>query len=212
VAVDSTRVSPSSSNYGKPSDLTPGRCSRPFSGLPVVRSSVDSKETVWDRITGLKLFKTVTTWEGVHAVPLVPLRFMSGLLMVHHGSEGGMLPANFGTPEFSGFVDFVVSPYFGFLPGTPEFWSAVHDYTEFWGGWCLVLGFLTRPAALSLFVTMMGAVYFHLSSVGPQGFPLGHVPNYSYDFEEPTLYGLIFLLFWFNGAGTCWCEGLERNS
>ena len=24
---------------------------------------------------------------------------------------------------------------------------------------------------------------------------------YSYDFEEPLLYSLIFLLFWFNGAG-----------
>jgi uncharacterized membrane protein YphA (DoxX/SURF4 family) len=88
----------------------------------------------------------------------------------------------------------------------------VHDYAEFWGGWCLVLGFLTRPAALSLVVTMMGAVNFHLSSVGLQGFPLGHVPNYSYDFEEPVLYSLIFLLFWFNGAGTYDYEGLDRCS
>ena len=48
---------------------------------------------------------------------------------------------------------------------------------------------------------MMGAVYFHLSAVGSQGFPLGHVESYSYDFEEPMLYGLIFLMFWFNGAG-----------
>lgn len=64
-----------------------------------------------------------------------------------------------------------------------------------------MLGFLTRPAALSLLVTMMSAVYFHLSASGLQGFPLGHVPNYSYDFEEPALYALIFLMFWFNGAG-----------
>jgi hypothetical protein len=33
------------------------------------------------------------------------------------------------------------------------------------------------------------------------GLPLGHVSNYSYDFEEPLLYSLIFLMFWFNGAG-----------
>jgi hypothetical protein len=46
------------------------------------------KETTWDRITGPKLFKTVTNWEGIHAVPLVPLRIMTGLLMIHHGSEG----------------------------------------------------------------------------------------------------------------------------
>ncbi len=121
--------------------------------------------------------------------------------MIHHGSEGGIGPANFGTPEFNGFVEYVMTPYFSFLPGSLELWSAVHDYAEFFGGICLALGFLTRPAALSLLVTMMGAVYFHLSAVGAQGFPLGHVSNYSYDFEEPMLYGLIFLMFWFNGAG-----------
>jgi len=159
------------------------------------------KETTWDRITGPKLFKTVTNWSGIHSVPLVPLRIMTGLLMIHHGSEGGVFPANFGTPEFQGFIDFIMKPYFSFLPGPPEVWTAIHDYAEFYGGLCLALGFLTRPAALSLLVTMMGAVYFHLSSVGPQGFPLGHVANYSYDFEEPALYALIFLLFWFNGAG-----------
>jgi len=27
---------------------------------------------------------------------------MTGLLMVHHGSEGGLGPANVGTPEFQG--------------------------------------------------------------------------------------------------------------
>lgn len=157
------------------------------------------KETTWDRITGPKLFKT--NWQGIHSVPLVPLRIMSGLLMIHHGSEGGFGPANIGTPEFQGFIDYIVIPYFGFLPGPPFFWAAIHDYAEFFGGFLLSIGFLTRPAALSLFVTMLGAVYFHAASVGLQGFPFGHVPNYSYDFEESTLYALIFLLFWFYGAG-----------
>ena len=55
--------------------------------------------------------------------------------------------------------------------------------------------------ALSLLVTMVGACYFHLASTGLQGFPFGHVENYSYNFEEPALYALIFLLFFFNGAG-----------
>lgn len=159
------------------------------------------KETTWDRLTGPKLFKTVTNWEGIHSVPLVPLRIATGLLMIHHGSEGGIGPANFGTPEFQGFVDYIIKPYFSFLPGSPEFWSAIHDYAEFYGGILFALGLFTRPAALSLLVTMLSAVYFHLSSTGLQGFPLGHVSNYSYDFEEPLLYSLIFLTFWFNGAG-----------
>jgi uncharacterized membrane protein YphA (DoxX/SURF4 family) len=163
-------------------------------------TTIVKKETTWDRLTGPKLFKTVTQWQGIHAVPLVPLRIATGLLMMHHGSEGGLLPANVGTPEFQGFVDYIVVPYFGFLPGPPELWSAIHDYVEYWGGAMFAVGFLTRPAALALCATMVGAVYFHLASTGWQGFPLGHVPNYSYDFEEPTLYALIFLMFWFNGA------------
>ena len=112
-----------------------------------------------------------------------------------------MGPANVNSPEFQGFVDFVVKPYFSFLPLSPVVLAALHDYVEFFGGACMVLGFLTRPAALSLFLTMLSAVYFHASAVGLQGFPLGHVANYSYDFEEPALYAVIFLTFWFNGAG-----------
>ena len=119
----------------------------------------------------------------------------------HHGSEGGFWPANFGTPGFDGFVDFIVKPYFGFLPGDPALWSAVHDYIEFWGGVFVAVGFLTRPSAALLFVTMLGAVYFHLASTGLQGFPFGHVDNYSYNWEEPALYALIYLTFVVTGAG-----------
>jgi uncharacterized membrane protein YphA (DoxX/SURF4 family) len=157
------------------------------------------KETTWDRMTGPKLFKSVTKLEGIHSVPLIPLRIFTGLLMIHHGSEGGILPANFNTPEFQGFIDYIINPYFGFLPGPPEIWSAIHDYIEFFGGICFTVGFLTRPVALSLFATMIGAIYFYISSIGLQNFPLGHVPNYSYDFEEPTLYAFIFFFYWFNG-------------
>ena len=123
------------------------------------------------------------------------------LFLIHFQTKGGIGPANFGTPEFQGFVDYIVKPYFSFLPGEPELWSAVHDYIEFYGAILFTIGFLTRPAALALMCTLFSAVYFHLSSTGLQGFPLGHVPNYSYDFEEPLMYALIFLVFWFNGAG-----------
>ena len=162
---------------------------------------LSKKESTWDRLTGPKLFKTVKRTEGIHAVPLVPLRVIAGILMIHHGSEGGFWPANYGTPGFDGFVTYVLQPYFAFLPGSLETWSAIHDYAEFWGGALLAIGFLTRPAALSLLVTMAAAVYFHVASTGLQGAPFGHVENYSYNFEEPALYGLIFLLFFFNGPG-----------
>ena len=72
------------------------------------------KESTWDRLTGPKLFKTVKRTEGIHAVPLVPLRVIAGILMIHHGSEGGFWPANYGTPGFDGFVTYVLQPYFSF--------------------------------------------------------------------------------------------------
>ena len=33
-------------------------------------------------------------------------------------SEGGVGPANVGTEAFNGFVDFVMKPYFSWLPGS----------------------------------------------------------------------------------------------
>jgi len=179
-----------------------GRAARTIHGAGADSDDeVVEQETLLDRVIGPKLFKTVTNWQGIHSVPLVPLRILTGLLMIHHGSEGGIGPANVGTPEFQGFVDFIMKPYFGFLPGSLEGWAALHDYAEFVGGICFALGFLTRPAALTLLGTMLSAVYFHLSADGLQGFPLGHVASYSYNFEEPLLYSLIFLTFWVNGSG-----------
>jgi len=175
-----------------------GMCARPAIRP---RGTVTMKESTLDRLTGPKLFKTVTETKGIHAVPLVPLRVLTGLLMIHHGSEGGFWPANYGSPVFDGFVDYIVKPYFGFLPGDPALWSAIHDYAEFWGGVLFAIGLLTRPAALTLLGTMLAAVYFHVASTGWQGAPFGHVENYSYNFEEPTLYAIIFLLYFFNGAG-----------
>ena len=58
------------------------------SQLSMASDNETKKETTWDRITGPKLFKTVTNWNGIHSVPLVPLRILTGMLMIHHGSEG----------------------------------------------------------------------------------------------------------------------------
>ena len=98
----------------------------------------------------------------------------------------------------------MLTPYFGFLPGAPgslPVWAALHDYVEFFGGLFLAVGLLTRPASLALFSSMLAAIYFHFASTGLQGFPLGHVDNYSYNFEEPALYACIFLFFAVVGAG-----------
>jgi|AntRauTorckE5430_2_1112549.scaffolds.fasta_scaffold08139_2 hypothetical protein len=54
-------------------------------GLFMAEDPEVKKEGILDRITGPKLFKTVTNWNGIHSVPLVPLRILTGLLMIHHG-------------------------------------------------------------------------------------------------------------------------------
>ena len=75
---------------GPPSDFV-GRTSmapQSRSQLSMAADPGTKKETFIDRLTGPKLFKTVTNWNGIHSVPLVPLRILTGLLMIHHGSEG----------------------------------------------------------------------------------------------------------------------------
>lgn len=165
-----------------------------------MKSDAD-QDSPFSKLTSAQVFKSVHDLKGVHAYSLTALRIAAGVLMIHHGSEGGFWPANFSSPEFSGFIDYIMKPYFSFLPGSLSFWAALHDYVEFWGGFLVVLGLLTRPAAFGLFGTMVAAVYFHLASTGLQGFPFGHVQNYSYNFEEPALYMLIFLIFAINGPG-----------
>ena len=42
-----------------------------------------------------KAFKTVPDWrKGIHGATVALTRVCAGVLMVHHGSEGGFLPAN----------------------------------------------------------------------------------------------------------------------
>jgi hypothetical protein len=88
-------VSPTTSGAVKHSNLPKNKLLPPqkehrstTSTRVILAMSEKPKETTWDRITGPKLFKTVTKWEGIHSVPLVPLRILTGLLMIHHGSEG----------------------------------------------------------------------------------------------------------------------------
>lgn len=142
---------------------------------------------------------------------LTLLRVAAGVLMIHHGSEGGVGPANIGTEAFNGFVEFVMKPYFSWLPGSLVAWAAVHDVAEFAGGILLALGAFTRYTAAVLTGTMAMAVYFHLASSGLEGFPLGHVKNYSYNFEEPALYLCIFCLFAVTGGGPFSIDSLIQN-
>ena len=80
---------PTAESFTTPSKLTRmPAVAHPMTRLEMAADPEAKKETTWDRITGPKLFKTVTNWSGIHSVPLVPLRILTGMLMIHHGSEG----------------------------------------------------------------------------------------------------------------------------
>lgn len=91
----------------------------------------------------------------------LPLRLAIGLMFMAHGSQ--KLFGLFGGHGLVGTGEFFAK--MGFQPGV--FWAGVVGSSEFFGGLCLVLGFLTRWATLPLMVTMLVAIFkVHL----PHGF------------------------------------------
>ncbi len=103
------------------------------------------------------------------------------------------LIANFGFSEYKNFGLFLIRVYIGIvfiLHGYPKmfggtmewaalgatgmssigvgfflpFWGFMAAFSKFIGGICLVLGLFFRPAALLIFVTMVFAALFHITS------------------------------------------------
>ncbi len=109
------------------------------------------------------------------------LRVMAGLLMIHNGVDK--------LGDVQGFATNVVAATMG-LP-FPVFFTYCAAYAEIVGAICLILGFLTRPAAVTLFGTMVMAIYFHLKA---DGFVIS-------SFEMATLYASCYIFFMINGGG-----------
>lgn len=108
------------------------------------------------------------------------VRMLAGLLMIHNGLDK--------LGDVQGFADNVVS-FIG-LP-YPVFFTYCAAYIEIVGAVLLSVGLLTRLSALSLFLTMLVAIYFHLKGDGLTIAPL----------ETASLYALCYLFFLTNGAG-----------
>ncbi len=88
------------------------------------------------------------------------VRLFAGLMLIPHGMQ--KLFGAFGGAGMAGTAQFLESV--GYTPGT--FWAWTLALLEFFGGIALVLGFLTRPVALLVFIFMLNAVSFHW----PNGF------------------------------------------
>jgi putative oxidoreductase len=108
------------------------------------------------------------------------LRAVVGLMMIHNGLDK--------LGDIESFAEAYVA-YIG-LP-FPIFFSYIAAYTELIGAPLVMIGFLTRPAALGLFATMCVAMYHHILVAGLS------IPY----LELSAIYASCFLFFLINGAG-----------
>lgn len=108
------------------------------------------------------------------------VRVTVGLFMIHNGFSKLADVPGFAT----GVVQTIGFPY-------PVFFTYCAAYTEIVASILLALGFLTRFSAISLFFTMLVAIYFHLKSTGLK---IG-------EYETATLYALHYLIFAIGGGG-----------
>ena len=106
------------------------------------------------------------------------LRIVTALLIVHHGLDK--------LENTTAFTEFVIVPYFPFLPGPPVFWTYLAAFFEIAGSLCITIGIVARPAAALLAGTMVNAIAFQLMKFGPQSFPLNPPKGGAYTFE-PSL-------------------------
>ena len=121
-----------------------------------------------------------------YAYPLI--RIVTGLWLMPHGAQK-LFGAFGGNPA-------VTAQFFGKV-GLPDSIALVYwvGAVEFFGGLLLVLGLLTRPVAVMVFVLMMVAVF------------AVHLPNGFFwtkgGYEYPLLWGLLAVAIAIRGGGRC---------
>jgi len=134
-----------------------------------------------------------TLIEPITDVMVTALRITTCALMIHHGIDK--------IDNVQGFSTNVVAKFFGFLPGDPSFWTLSAAATQVAGSGLLTIGFLSRPVAFSMSITMVTAVVFHLLNTGGEGFPLAVVPQHSYNYELAAMYVAVLTYFSVSGGG-----------
>lgn len=137
------------------------------------------------------LFQSTSDTTVWFQVALTILRVVVSFFMIHNGVDK--------LGDVEGFATNVVANGMG-LP-FPVFLTYCSAYAEIIGSILLILGLLSRPAALSLVFTMVMAIYFHIKVDGLQ---IG-------SFETATLYACAFLFFLVNGGGQYSLDALISN-
>ncbi|MBD1845900.1 DoxX family protein [Cyanobacteria bacterium FACHB-63] len=118
------------------------------------------------------------------------LRAVLGIMMIHNGLDKFADIESFA----HAYVEVIGLPF-------PIVFSYLAALTETIGAPLLLIGFLTRPAALGLFSTMCVAMYHHILVAGL---------NLPY-LELSAIYAACFLVFVVNGAGLFSTDALIAN-
>lgn len=114
------------------------------------------------------------------------LRAVTGALLLPHGAQ--KLFGAFGGGGLEGTAKFFESVGYA----APSFMALLVGVVEFFGGLCLIFGFLTRPAAVAVAIFMAFAVQFHAAN----GFFWT-----AKGFEYPVLWGMAAIFFAVRGGG-----------
>jgi putative oxidoreductase len=121
--------------------------------------------------------------------PVLVLRLLLGSMFVLHGWP--KLLGAFAGPGVAAFGKSVQT--IGFSPGL--FWAWVVTIVEFFGGLCLIAGFLTRPAAALITIEMIVAgVRVNM--------PRGGFFWTKGGFEVPLVFAVLGAILVFTGPGT----------
>lgn len=133
-----------------------------------------------------QVYAAVDDW----TLPL--LRFLAGLSMAMHGlvhisSDMGANAAYFSSQ--------------GYEPGL--FWAWAVTLTELVGGTFLALGFLTRLAAVPIFIFLITAVFYHMKN----GFYWNEA-----GFEYPLMWAAVVLMFLVKGGGKASVDSLLKKN
>jgi putative oxidoreductase len=136
------------------------------------------------------VFKTEPSSANVNQAAWLIFRLIVGLMMIHNGTDK--------LSDIEGFsrnyVEVIGLPF-------PIFFSYLAAFTELFASPLLILGFLTRPAALGLFSTMAVAIYHHVLVAG---FSIPYL-------ELSAVYASCFLFFVVNGPGQFSADSLIAN-
>ncbi|MEM8830855.1 MAG: DoxX family protein [Cyanobacteria bacterium P01_G01_bin.19] len=119
------------------------------------------------------------------------LRAVVGIMMIHNGIDKLANIESFA----EAYVAYIGLPF-------PVFFSYIAAFTELIGAPLLIIGLLTRPAALGLFATMCVAMYHHILVAGLS------IPY----LELSAIYAACFLFFTVNGAGLFSTDALITNA